>query len=374
MPHLSGLLVFLLMLGCSLQDRKQLSVDGVNRNPSTEEVGNLEVIPSSQPPGILEQRVVASRVINTPDIETAAKQITQLECPRGTTIVALTAPESGETEEVIRWNIGDSQVAKLPRLTAESSGFVTHSILWSKRDRVIRVSRTEGTDWRVLSQNIDTGAFEFLPGDFADWVPAITIGAAGRSPLVMAATFDKYWIWHVTPEPRLAVRIKPHGVGVIAVDPTGKEFATPLPLLCNICSTSTGESTCVLSGGTVFDIKTISYSGTGKYIGIGGERESRGERISVWESATRTNVLDSGGPGTRTQWLAFSNSEELLATANPQSTISIWQLREPKEVRHFTTGFTITGGIAFSESDEMLVVGTDNGLKVFRVEKLLSQP
>jgi hypothetical protein len=60
-----------------------------------------------------------------------------------------------------------------------------------------------------------------------------------------------------------------------------------------------------------------------------------------------------------------------MATVNSDLIKSIWKMQQPIDVVHFQADFDICGGITFSENDEFFVVGTDEGMKAFRLKQLI---
>ena len=276
----------------------------------------------------------------------------------------------GPRETAISWTIGKNVVETIESST-NPSGHREQIGLLARQNQIVRVVRSDDGPWlNLILQKVSTGDCQVITTD-VDSPPPTVLVTGEYTPTIALATLDLMRVWTLNSSQMPHVFLDDHFPGPIAIHPQGTWYATPCPAFIAIRSTVTGKKECEFTDCDSIDIRTIAFSRSGKYLAIAGEYEADGERVIAWDWQARKKLIDSPGCGNRTHWAAFTNSERFLLTVNSSSSLSIWDLTGEASARHLSTAVNITGGIAITDDDELMIVGCRDGLKAYRLKELL---
>jgi WD40 repeat protein len=274
-----------------------------------------------------------------------------------------------ENSSVVVWDIkGKRQRLHKPPRGVE----VRTAALMPRENKVIRVCLLEGDRWGVTIEDVKRGKLQSLPGTFSGYGP-FGIVAAEKSSVLMCSTPEMGRFWRIGSRPAYGEFAHTRGLsgGVAAIHPDGTLFAAASPAFAAIYSLTTGKMKLEYRNVPGMFIGAITFSSSGKYLAVAGEEFLVGERTVVWEWEKQEKVFDEQGQGRDIPWICFSNSERLLATVNKHSIVSIWHLGQNKAPVRFVVKSAVSGGITFSNDDQLLVIGCEDGIKAFRVADLL---
>jgi WD40 repeat protein len=273
-----------------------------------------------------------------------------------------------EDSSVIVWNIAErsQRVIKAPPGVE-----VYRSALMPTENKVVRVCRLGEEQWGVIIEDINRHTINSLLQRFNDF-GLFKITISERSPVFLCSTFEKEHFWRLGEHPiDREISTERRLRSATAIHPGGSLFvrgSLPYP---SVYSLVTGEMKSKIRDIPSMMINDVVFSSSGKYLAIGGEEYYEGERVAVWEWEKNKKILDERGPGMNVPWMCFSNSDQLLATVDSESIVSIWHLNQKMPPIRFVVNSKISGGITFSNDDQLLVFGCEDGLKAYRVADLL---
>jgi hypothetical protein len=79
-----------------------------------------------------------------------------------------------------------------------------------------------------------------------------------------------------------------------------------------------------------------------------------------------------GGHHQRIRSIAVSNSDKILLWVNSDNIISACSIHTLGKPVHRKLNFEVHGELTISEDDRFVVLGYENGLKAFRLDRLIS--
>lgn len=321
------------------------------------------------------------------------ESIYDVKCGGGQSFILLTGIDGKDPPK--SWTIGDADVC-VHKSVPPLKGLLECSAIWPKERKIVRLMRIPDDAAQIVLQDLDGANDQILDQLVPQPVPSM-ISVASQSSVLMVTGLSTYRVWRLGQEPPYCEFENVGGSILAAIHPEGRQFVSG-GYLPKIRSTRSGRVLIDYPKESGTEVTALAFSPTGNYLGIAGRVEvypegirnminagryakSR-EQIQVWDYANGQVILDlfgrvggsgrMGGHEQRVCSVAISNSERILIWVNSENILSACAIRRRAKPVHKTLNFKVHGGIAISDDDQFVVLGSENGVKAFRLDRLIS--
>lgn len=279
------------------------------------------------------------------------------------TVLADTVKDMKRT--LIRWAMREGRLNE----TNSNRDFIVTSMLLASKGGVLRYIARGNERYDVVLEESDGGEHVISTGRYDRGWPAVLACSYGGA-CIFCATPGGCRMWNSGEVWELNELSSFQGhLGAVAVHPDGRWIArTASGWHVELQSLDDDAGAKELVGLPNFEVYDLEFSSCGKYLAAAGEEDLQGERVRIWNWKDGEIILDRSGPGQIAKWIQFSTSGELLATANSDSIVTILDVAKGEAILQFIIQVEVTGGMAFTQDDKLLVVGCQDGIRAFSLE------